>query len=132
MKEEILLLRSSGLSIREIAKKLQCSEFKVKYHLYERLKVQQLKKNKSIRIERKRRIVDYLGGKCRICSYNRSLSALELHHLDPKSKHEKLKGKNSSLFSQVSNWEDLKREADKCALLCANCHREVHDGLIDL
>jgi predicted HNH restriction endonuclease len=30
------------------------------------------------------------------------------------------------------NIEILKKEADKCILVCANCHGEIHEGLINL
>jgi hypothetical protein len=37
-------------------------------------------------------------------------------------------------FGSNSNrsWSATRKEIEKCILLCANCHREVHAGLIDL
>jgi len=69
---------------------------------------------------KKRRLVEYLGGKCMKCSYNKCLGILEFHHIKEKSfkMNEKI-GNRCSL-------ESLKKEADKCMLLCPNCHRELH------
>ena len=30
------------------------------------------------------------------------------------------------------SWEKVKEELDKCILVCANCHREIHAGIIQL
>jgi predicted HNH restriction endonuclease len=30
------------------------------------------------------------------------------------------------------SWEKVKAEIEKCALLCANCHREFHAGKLQL
>ena len=45
---------------------------------------------------------------------------LELHHLDP--------SKKDFVPSQLTtgNWERFLAEAQKCILVCANCHRKVH------
>jgi hypothetical protein len=67
----------------------------------------------------KQRAVDYLGGKCKKCGYNKSLVALDFNHLDPSKKL-----KNLSAMQRGNSWETIKRELDKCELLCANCHRE--------
>ncbi len=75
----------------------------------------------------KRMIVEYKGGKCIICSYSRYFGALDLHHIDDSNKSFGL-----SRGGITRSWEKMKAEADKCVLLCANCHREAHGGLLDL
>jgi len=69
----------------------------------------------------KLRAVEYLGGKCSVCGYNKCLAALEFHHIDPTKKNKDLKNltANGSLM-------DILIELDKCILLCSNCHRELH------
>jgi len=70
---------------------------------------------------------EYKGGKCIICGYNKCLEALEFHHRDPKKKDFGL-----SVRGLTRSWEKIKAEIDKCALICANCHREVHAGITQL
>jgi hypothetical protein len=71
----------------------------------------------------KRDAVNYLGGKCEICGYNTCVAALDFHHKDPNQKDFTIAGKlrNHKLLSA-----EIKRELDKCQLLCSNCHRELH------
>jgi hypothetical protein len=77
------------------------------------------------RMERKRKLILLMGGKCQRCSYRRSAAALDFHHCKKKAR----------LVSQLLAvnqpwaWEKAIREAKKCELLCANCHREeTHPG----
>ena len=72
-------------------------------------------------------LIDYKGGKCEICGYNKCNAALEFHHKEPNEKDFGLayKGYTHSL-------EACKKEVDKCILVCSNCHREIHSGLIDI
>jgi len=72
------------------------------------------------RLERKRRLVELRGGRCEDCGYDASAAALEFHHRDPKTKEFTLGNFNGS-------WEKLNAEAEKCDLLCANCHRRRHN-----
>ncbi len=71
--------------------------------------------------------IAYGGGKCAICGYSRSTRALNFHHRDPKKKDFGLSAKGLT-----RSWEKIKAELDKCVLLCANCHAEVHDGITQL
>ncbi|MBD2775109.1 HNH endonuclease [Iningainema tapete] len=75
-------------------------------------------------IERMRRFkekcVAYKGGKCSRCGYDRCIDALEFHHVNPKEKDLQLSaGKGYSFEKAIP-------ELDKCILVCANCHREIH------
>ena len=67
----------------------------------------------------KQTLVEEHGGKCICCGYGACVSALEFHHRDPKEKRFRIGGNTRSLETQ-------RKEAEKCDLLCANCHREVH------
>jgi 5-methylcytosine-specific restriction endonuclease McrA len=62
-----------------------------------------------------------LGGKCQKCGYATCLDALEFHHVD-----ESCKDFGISSKGYTRSWDCVKRELDKCTLLCANCHRELH------
>lgn len=73
----------------------------------------------------KLKAVEYKGGKCIVCGYNKSIRALQFHHLDPSQK-------NFGISGTTKSFEKLKPELDKCVLLCSNCHAEVHDNLIDI
>jgi hypothetical protein len=78
------------------------------------------------RRELKRKAVDYKGGCCEICGYDRCLAALTFHHRDPIQKDFGI-----SDIMNILSWQRIKRELDKCHLLCSNCHYEVHHGLVD-
>lgn len=75
------------------------------------------------RTQRKRQAVQYAGGKCVICGYDRCLRALVFHHTDPEQKEYGIGG-----YACCSP-ETLRDEIDKCVLLCSNCHAEVHEGV---
>jgi hypothetical protein len=71
----------------------------------------------------KQMAVEYKGGKCQYneCGYNKYIGALEFHHLDPNEKDFSI-GRSG----HCTSWEKVKKELDKCVLVCANCHREIH------
>ena len=71
--------------------------------------------------KRKLMAVEYKGGKCSKCGYNKCVGALDFHHLDPTEK--------DASWQKMRLWNKSKllKELDKCILLCANCHREAHN-----
>lgn len=79
---------------------------------------------KNYRKKQKENILYVMGEKCAICGYSKCNQALELHHLDPTQKDFTI-GQNTNRA-----WEKVVKELPKTILLCANCHREVHFGLI--
>ena len=78
----------------------------------------------ALRKRRKLEAVKYLGGKCVRCGYNRNVAALVFHHPDPSQKEFAISAKGLT-----RSWEKVKLELDKCILLCANCHAEVHNSV---
>ena len=73
----------------------------------------------------KTQMVDYKGGSCVICGYKKYMGALEFHHLDPKKKDFNLAHMKKYTFD-----EKVKKELDKCILVCSNCHREIHGKIV--
>jgi transposase len=69
-------------------------------------------------------LVAEAGGACVVCGYAGSMAALQFHHLDPTSKefHISYRGVARSIAA-------ARKEAEKCVLLCANCHAEVEAGV---
>jgi hypothetical protein len=71
----------------------------------------------------KKRCVDYLGGRCVRCGYDRCIKAMTFHHRDPDEKEFTV----SQMLDR--SWGVLRAELDKCDLLCFNCHMEEHCGI---
>lgn len=76
-------------------------------------------------LERQRKFkkdcIEYKGGCCVKCGYNKCDAALEFHHLDPTQKDYTIANVRMTNFN-----DSVKSELDKCILVCANCHREIH------
>lgn len=79
-------------------------------------------RQKRVGLERKKELVDSMGGKCSSCGYSKNLAALVFHHKDPKNKTFCLD------IRKLSNtrWGSILEESRKCILLCHNCHMELH------
>lgn len=65
----------------------------------------------------KARLVEEAGGKCMDCGGAFPVECFDFDHRDPFTK-----GGNVSRLC-VSSYDAAKAEADKCDLVCANCHR---------
>lgn len=71
----------------------------------------------------KEQSIEYKGGKCQCCGYNKYNGSLHFHHI---------KNKSFSISGKSISFERLKPELDKCILVCANCHGEIHGNIIKL
>lgn len=72
----------------------------------------------------KQKCVEYSGGKCKICGYNKYIGALEFHHFNPSKKEFSISNSRQTSFG-----DRIKKELDKCILVCSNCHKEEHEKL---
>jgi transposase len=70
-------------------------------------------------------LVAEAGGACRLCGYSTTMRALHFHHIDPADKRLEINARGASL-----SLDRLRAEAQKCVLLCSNCHAEVESGLV--
>ena len=89
-------------------------------------------KNIKQKIFKTRIYLNSLKDECSICGYNKCSEALDFHHLDPS-----IKCFNIGTFAGKRAFSDKTKElidleVSKCILLCANCHREYHAGLLTL
>ena len=62
---------------------------------------------------------------CLKCGEKSHPSVLDMHHLDPTIKED-------SLSFMRTSWDRWLKEAEKCVVLCANCHRKFHAGMFEL
>ncbi|HOW29772.1 MAG TPA: hypothetical protein PK685_03850 [archaeon] len=77
----------------------------------------------------KKTLVEYKGGACSVCGYNKNIAVLSFHHINDENNQ-----KEYDISIRMGNrcsLETLKKEADKCILVCENCHREIHQKELD-
>lgn len=67
--------------------------------------------------------IEYLGNKCIKCGIEDHYSIYDFHHTEPEHKDFSIRSHKSKSFLSV------KKELDKCELLCANCHHKTHNEL---
>jgi DNA-binding CsgD family transcriptional regulator len=151
--KKIIELRKQKLSIKQIAEQLKCSKATVskwantiednediKTENKTKLKKPKVKKRlrlkpknnfaewkKNVRHKRKQFLCSNAGNKCCICGYNKTQKALIFHHIDP---IEKLFDVSGNSFEK--NIDEIIKEAGKCILVCANCHAEIHENIVDI
>lgn len=91
-------------------------KYKIKYEKDNRSKLTKSIVAKSRK--RKIELVNLLGNNCSICDTSFHMSAMEFHHIDIKEK---------SISSIIQNsWISIKKELEKCILVCSNCHKFIH------
>ena len=80
------------------------------------------KVSKEYKRRLKAKLVEAFGGCCKICGYDRYIGALEFHHLNPDLKEFKI--------SSTQSFAKAYEEAQKCILMCSNCHKEAEAKII--
>lgn len=124
MKTEIVKkLLEQGKSTVYIMKEANCSRALITYCKDQKYLSREYfieRRNKT-----KRKAVEYRGGKCQCCGYDRCLAALEFHHVDPTLKDKTIE----SMTKGAKAFNTIKDELDKCLLVCSRCHREIHTGI---
>ena len=76
------------------------------------------------RNDMKNKAISYMGGKCKICAYDKCTSALVFHHI---------KDKNFTISEKYYfSWDQIQKELDLCVLLCSRCHAEIHARVTEL
>ncbi len=102
---------------REIHAGLHPKILKINYNNDKNSRAAEQRKRKE---DFKQSHVDYLGGKCINCGYDKCNQAMTFHHRNPS---EKLFGISDTNQKELIKVVD---ELNKCDLLCANCHFEIH------
>lgn len=92
----------------------------LKKHKIHRKRIPRAKKRRR----NKTAALDYKGNRCQLCGYDRCVKSLEFHHVRPAEK------KFTASQGLEKHWPTLRKEIDKCLLLCKNCHTEAHSGLV--
>lgn len=87
-----------------------------------------VKKNYAVMVERmrakKQEIMEWKRARgCTVCGETEPW-VLDMHHLDPNEK-ETNPAQNATLKSFL-------KEVHKCILLCSNCHRKTHAGVLQI
>lgn len=128
--QEIKNLYNEVKSIRKVSRILNVDRTTIRKYIdvdNTKLSDKQLKIN-SVRqvIDWRKRVkvklVEYKGGECVKCGYKKCTQALQFHHTNPDEKDFTISGKSWS-------FERLKKEVDKCILVCSNCHTEIHEKI---
>ena len=77
-------------------------------------------RTKDKRDLKKRLLAEHFGDKCVDCGRTYPPCVYDYHHRDPSTKEFEI---GSTMYKTL---EDLIVEANKCDLLCSNCHRIRH------
>lgn len=75
----------------------------------------------NLRNERMDMLVAMFGNKCAVCQGSFPPVVYDFHHRDPSKK-----SFNIGRELAHKSWEAIMEEAEKCILICSNCHRLAH------
>ena len=118
---------SYSKTISKLGKTLKCSICGTRYTYNRRNTLEKCRRctrkylREQNRAEAKLMAIEYKGGKCQKCGYSKCSEAMTFHHVNPNNKQFNI---SCSWYSQ--SWDAIKKELDKCTLLCVRCHAEIH------
>jgi len=72
----------------------------------------------------KSQYVTYKGGVCERCKQTYPDICYDFHHRDPSQKEFTISSHRACVFTDT-----VRKELDKCMMVCSNCHRLIHDEL---
>lgn len=113
---------------KETAEKFKVSYSSVEYYsdkkrillTNEEKKERNYHRVKTRRQKLKRIAIEYKGGKCEKCGYDKDFPwVYDFHHVNGENKDFLISSYSGGLVGMLI-------ELDKCVMLCANCHRELH------
>jgi hypothetical protein len=61
---------------------------------------------------------------CWFCNESEA-ACMDFHHVDPRNKEKEI----ARMITY--RWESIVSELSKCIVVCANCHRKIHAGILD-
>lgn len=119
MREQIEALRAKGYSYNQIQDELKCSKGTIAYYLGEGQKEKTLKRQNDARAKISRFIAAVKDNRhCVDCGIAYRHWQLEFDHLSDK---EFTIGQYRSHTTDITV---IKKEMEKCEVVCANCHRD--------
>lgn len=99
-------------------RKEQLLEYQKRYRKENREAVSQ--RQKDSRNKKLQLLINMKGDKCERCQITYPPEVYDFHHIDPRIK-------SFTISNEMGrSLKSLIIEAEKCALLCANCHRLLH------
>ncbi len=118
---EILICNVHGISEFSLSG-IKTQRWKCKKCMYD--------SSKNYLYELKIKCILYKGGKCERCYYDKCVRSMHFHHVDPSLKEFSISDRNPNTNKNgTKKWDSVKKELDKCILLCSNCHYEIHEEL---
>lgn len=87
---------------------------------YEKNKVYYLTKNKRLKNRNREWLLEHKKNESCYCCGENDIAVLDFHHIKQKTKEV------SKMVSNTASIDTIKKEINKCVVLCSNCHRKIH------
>ncbi len=105
---------------------IKACAYRKEYKLPETSKIKKKAWVAQRRADHMAKLVELLGGECRICGLVDDPIVYDFHHVDPRLKEFAL-----SQRVGTQSWDVVWKEAQKCVLLCVICHRKLTHGKLE-